>query len=46
MQIESATFFVKDFKQVFPKKNVRYTKWNWIIDPSMLVTGAKVLAEE
>ncbi|WP_368486330.1 glycoside hydrolase family 1 protein [Spiroplasma sp. DGKH1] len=46
MQNESATFFVKDFKQVFPKKNVRYTKWNWIIDPSMLVSGAKVLAEE
>ncbi|AGM24665.1 glycoside hydrolase family 1 protein [Spiroplasma chrysopicola] len=46
MQITSKTFFVKGFKQVFPKENVRYTSWNWIIDPTMLGPGAQALWAE
>ncbi|WP_425380144.1 glycoside hydrolase family 1 protein [Spiroplasma endosymbiont of Stenodema calcarata] len=42
---KSHTFFVSGFKQVFPK-DIEYTKWNWIIDPSMLATGAEILWKE
>ncbi|WP_241969968.1 family 1 glycosylhydrolase [Spiroplasma poulsonii] len=42
---KSHSFFVPGFKQVFPK-DIEYTKWNWIIDPSMLATGAEILWKE
>ncbi|ELL44520.1 glycoside hydrolase family 1 protein [Spiroplasma melliferum] len=42
---KSHTFFVPGFKQVFPK-GIEYTKWNWIIDPKMLATGAEILWKE
>ncbi|WP_027062953.1 glycoside hydrolase family 1 protein [Mesoplasma seiffertii] len=41
----SEEFFVKDFKIVYPKANVRYTDWKWVVDPQMLEPGAKVLFE-
>lgn len=39
----SETFFVEEFKVVYPKQNVKYTDWKWIIDPQMLEPGAKIL---
>ncbi|WP_283271699.1 glycoside hydrolase family 1 protein [Spiroplasma sp. SV19] len=42
---KSHSFFAPGFKQVFPK-DIEYTKWNWIIDPSMLATGAEILWKE
>lgn len=42
---KSHTFFVSGFKQVFPK-DIEYTKWNWIIDTSMLAKGAEILWKE
>ncbi|ATZ18920.1 aryl-phospho-beta-d-glucosidase [Williamsoniiplasma somnilux] len=33
-------FFTKDFKIVYPIKDVLYTDWKWIIDSSRLVSGS------
>ncbi|AXK50883.1 glycoside hydrolase family 1 protein [Spiroplasma alleghenense] len=46
LQKPSEEFFVKEFKQLYPAKDVKYTDWNWIIDPSRLVSGALELKAE
>ncbi|AVN61299.1 glycoside hydrolase family 1 protein [Mesoplasma florum] len=43
---KTETFFVKKFKVLFPENGVRYTDWNWIIDPSMLEPGAKIISKK
>lgn len=45
-QKPSETSFTNDFKIVYPKDNVEYTKWNWIVNPEHLSSGAKILDQE
>ncbi|MGL5268848.1 MAG: glycoside hydrolase family 1 protein [Spiroplasma sp.] len=44
-QKPSEKHFSKSFKIVYPKasKKIKYTQWNWVIDPSLLASGAKEL---
>lgn len=46
IQKSSETFFGANFKLIYPSKNVRYTKWNWVIDPSKLYEGLNILGKE
>lgn len=45
LQKDSEFFFVDEFKIVYPKDNVKYTSWNWIIDSSQLEPGSKKISE-
>ncbi|AHI53580.1 aryl-phospho-beta-d-glucosidase [Spiroplasma sabaudiense Ar-1343] len=46
LQKPTEEFFVKEFKQLYPKAGVKYTDWNWIIDASKLVSGALELKND